>query len=503
MTKKRIVIVGGGLGGLSAAISLASQGHDVTVLEKNERIGGKCNIRSGEGYQFDTGPSILTMPWVLEALFNRAGRDVHDYMEIERVEPQWRTFFEDGVSIDLKGDLPDMLDEIKKVAPDDAAPFMNYLNYSAQMYELCMKSFYNKSISGLSELRKLHSLRELMAFDPMKTLNEGTERYIKDPHIKQFINFLVMYVGSSPYQAPAVLSQLAYVQFGLGNFYVKGGMYNIVRGMEQLLTELNVTIRTETPVKGIIQVDSVAKGVRLECGEEVHADIVVSNLEAIPTYRQLLKEHPQHKTQAKKLEKFEPSVSGLVLLLGLRREYPQLAHHNFFFSKDPEEEFKQIFEEKRPADDPTVYIGISSKSDPSQAPEGKENHFVLTHVPPLKEGETWEKYKTSYRETVISKLERNGLTTIRDDIEFEMTFTPDDLQSLYGANGGSIYGVVADKKKNGGFKIPSKSELISQLYFVGGSTHPGGGVPMVTLSGQLTADLIAEELTIQQKTAVR
>ncbi|GAF20995.1 phytoene desaturase, neurosporene or lycopene producing [Bacillus sp. JCM 19047] len=158
---------------------------------------------------------------------------------------------------------------------------------------------------------------------------------------------------------------------------------------------------------------------------------------------------------------------------------------------------------KRPADDPTVYIGISSKSDPSQAPEGKENHFVLTHVPPLKEGETWEKYKTSYRETVISKLERNGLTTIREDIEFEMTFTPDDLQSLYGANGGSIYGVVADKKKNGGFKIPSKSELISQLYFVGGSTHPGGGVPMVTLSGQLTADLIAEELTIQQKTAVR
>lgn len=494
MQKKNVVVIGGGLGGLSASISLATKGHSVTLLEKNERIGGKCNIRSGEGYSFDTGPSILTMPWVLEELFKRADRNVHDYMTIQRVEPQWRTFFEDGVTIDLKGDLPEMLEEIKRVSPGDVAPFMSYLNYSAQMYELCMKSFYNKSISGLNELRKLHSLRELMAFDPMKSLNEGTEKFIKDPHIRQMLNFLVMYVGSSPYQAPAVLSQLAHVQFGLGNYYVKGGMYNIVRGMEKLLNELGVEIRVNTEVKGIIQVDSDAKGVRLVGGEEVLADLVVSNLEAIPTYRTLLQEHPQHKAQEKKLEKYEPSVSGLVLMLGIKREYSQLTHHNFFFSKDPVLEFKQIFEEKRPADDPTIYIGISSKSDPEQAPEGKENHFILTHVPPLNEGEDWSKYKQSYRETVLGKLERNGLTNIRNEIEFEDTFTPDDLRSLYGANGGSIYGVVADKKKNGGFKIPSRSDLITSLYFVGGSTHPGGGVPMVTLSGQLTADLISEDL---------
>ncbi|WP_078393203.1 phytoene desaturase family protein [Shouchella patagoniensis] len=499
MEKKHVVVIGGGLGGLSASISLAAAGHQVTILEKNERIGGKCNIRSGEGYHFDTGPSILTMPWVLEELFKRAGRDVHEYMTIERVEPQWRTFFEDGVTIDLKGDLPDMLNEIKRVSPQDAAPFLTYLSYSSQMYELCRKSFYNKSISGLNELRKLHTLRELMALDPMKSVNVGTEKFISDPHLRQILNFLVMYVGSSPYQAPAVLSQLGFVQFGLGNYYVKGGMYNIVLAMEKLLAELNVVIRTETEVTSIIQVDSVAKGVRLATGEEFHADLVVSNLEAIPTYQSLLKEHTHHKTQAKKLEKFEPSVSGLVLMLGIKRQYPQLTHHNFFFSNDPEVEFKQIFEEKRPADDPTIYIGISSKSDPEQAPEGKENHFILTHVPPLQEGENWSKYEKSYRETVLGKLERNGLENIRNEIEFEYTFTPDDIRSLYGSNGGSIYGVVADKKKNGGFKIPSRSNLIANLYFVGGSTHPGGGVPMVTLSGQLTADLIAEDMARSEK----
>ena len=163
------------------------------------------------------------------------------------------------------------------------------------------------------------------------------------------------------------------------------------------------------------------------------------------------------------------------------------------FLKDPKLEFKQIFEEKRPADDPTVYVGISSKSDPIQAPIGAENHFVLTHVPPLKDGEDWDLYKDTYRETVLTKLERNGLTKIREHIEFEYVFTPNDLNKLYGSNGGSIYGVAADRKTNGGFKIPSRSQVLSNLYFVGGSTHPGGGVPMVTLSGQLTADLILED----------
>ena len=491
----KVAIIGGGLAGLSAAIRLRVDGHDVTVFEKNERAGGKLNVREGKGYKFDTGPSILTMPWVLEKLFASAGRNLADYMEIVRVEPQWRSVFNDGSTIDMSADLPSMISELEKISPEDSAALFDYLSYSYRQYELCMKSFYAKSISGLSELRTLHSLRELLSMDPFKTVSQATRRFFKDARVQQMFDFLVMYVGSSPYHSPAILSQLAHVQMGLGIYYVQGGMYNIARGMLKLLDELGVTVQVNAKVSAINHSAGKATGITLESGETHAADLIVSNLEAIPAYQSVLADSPQSAGEVKRLEKFIPTVSGLVLLLGVKKEYSQFKHHNFFFSSNPEKEFSQIYDEGVPADDPTVYVGIASKSDPAQAPDGCENWFVLTHVPPLKEGESWEQHRDRYRELVLSKLERMGAAELRENIEFEYQFIPDDLRSLYGSNGGSIYGVAADKKRNDGFKIPSRSAVLSNLYFVGGSTHPGGGVPMVTLSGQLTADLIKTDLT--------
>ncbi|MDX8291400.1 phytoene desaturase family protein [Metabacillus indicus] len=489
---KKAVIIGGGLGGLSAAIRLRSDGYHVTVVEKGERVGGKLNMRGGLGYTFDTGPSILTMPWVLEKLFKSAGRNLSDYLTIKRIEPGWRTFYEDGTTIDLTSDLPVMLEELKKVSEEDANEFFDYLQYCSKMYEYSMKSFYSKSLSGLNDLRSLHSVKELLMMEPLKSMDGVTRKHFKNKKIRQLFNFLIMYIGSSPYHAPAVLSQLTHVQLGLGVYYVEGGMYNIALAMNKLLHELGADILLNTKAERIVTEGSRAAGVELADGRILHADIVVSNLEAIPAYNTLLKDKAGSSQKASDLQKYEPTVSGLVMLLGVDRTYENLAHHNFFFSEDPEKEFHQIFNEGKLADDPTVYVGISAKSDPTQAPAGKENLFVLTHVPPLKEGENWEFRKETYRAQILDKLERMGMTGLREHIEFEYTFTPNDLQSLYGANGGSIYGVATDRKKNGGFKIPSKSTLLENLYFVGGSTHPGGGVPMVTLSGQLTADLIAE-----------
>ncbi|MFC0270627.1 phytoene desaturase family protein [Metabacillus herbersteinensis] len=489
---KKVVVIGGGLGGMSAAIRLAADNYEVTLLEKGERLGGKLNKRGGKGFSFDTGPSILTMPWVLEKLFQSANRNLSDYLSIVRVEPGWRTFFEDGTTIDLTSDLPEMLKQLEAISPEDANELLSYLQYCSKMYEYSLKSVYKTSISGIQDLRPMHSVKELLAMDPMKTMDQSTKKYFKNKKIQQLFNFLIMYIGSSPYHAPAVLSQLTHVQLGLGIYYVEGGMYKIAEAMSKVLHELGVDVKLGAKVEKIVTIGSRATGVELENGRVIEADLVVSNLEAIPTYETLLNEYSYINQGKKELEKFSPTVSGLVLLLGVNKKYHHLTHHNFFFSEDSKKEFQQIFNEGVSADDPTVYVGISSKSDATQAPDGKENLFVLTHVPPLKEGESWELKKDDYREVILNKLERMGLKDLKENIEFEYSFTPNDIKELYGSNGGSIYGVVTDRKKNGGFKIPSKSRVLQNLYFVGGSTHPGGGVPMVTLSGQLTADLILE-----------
>ncbi|WP_100333720.1 phytoene desaturase family protein [Bacillus alkalisoli] len=489
---KKVIVIGGGLGGLSAAIRLKADGYHVTVLEQGERLGGKLNIRTGSGFSFDTGPSILTMPWVLEQLFKCVNRNVHDYLTIQKIEPQWRTFFEDGTKIDMTSELPTMLSEIRKLSDKDANQFFEYMNFASKMYEYSLKSFYKKSLSGLNDLRALHNIRELFTMDPMKSMDQITKKHFENKHVQQLFNFLIMYIGSSPYQAPAVLTQLAYVQLGLGIYYVKGGMYKIAEALTQVLEELEINYQLNCKVSKIITEGDKAKGVMLQDGSIIHSDIIVSNLEAIPTYRTLLAEHPRSHESTNNLQKYSPTVSGLVLLLGVNKEFKQLAHHNFFFSENPEKEFHEIFNEGKPTEDPTIYIGVSSKSDPSQAPYGKENLFVLTHVPPLKERENWDVYRDTYRSIILRKLERMGLKDLQKSIEFEYRFTPNDIQNLYGSNGGSIYGVVTDRKKNGGFKIPCRSNILSNLYFTGGSTHPGGGVPMVILSGQLTADAIKE-----------
>ncbi|QPC46538.1 phytoene desaturase family protein [Mangrovibacillus cuniculi] len=491
--KKKVVVVGGGIAGMSASIRLAVAGYDVTIMEKGERLGGKLNVRGGMGYSFDTGPSILTMPWTLEKLFASAGKNLHDYVTITRVEPGWRTFFEDGTKLDLHADLVEMMEEIERVAPKDKNAYLDYLSYANKMYELNKKSFYHQSISGLPDLRQLHSLRELLQMDPLKSMDQATRKYFKSKYLQQLMNFLIMYIGSSPYNAPAVLSQLAHVQVGVGVHYVQGGMYKIAEAMKSLLEELQVKVVLDTKVEQINVNGNRTTGVTINGGEVVPADLVVSNLEAIPAHQTLLTDYPKQQQALSELQDFQPTVSGLVLLLGVNREYPELKHHNFFFAKDQKKEFVQMFDQGKITDDPTVYVGISSKSDSTQAPDGKENLFVLTHVPPLKDGEDWNVYKDSYRELVLNKLERMGVTGLRQHIEWEYQFTPNDIQQLYGSNGGSIYGAVTDRKLNGGFKVPNRSAHVENLYFVGGSTHPGGGVPMVCLSGQLTADLILKD----------
>ncbi|MDP3877734.1 MAG: phytoene desaturase family protein [Methylobacter sp.] len=491
--KPHIVVIGAGLGGLSAAISLATEGFSVDLLEKNDKVGGKLNVLEKDGFSFDLGPSILTMPHIFRALFERAGKNMDDYVSIESVEPHWRNFFEDGSTLDLSSDPARMKQQLDRLGPNTANEFEQFLAYSKKLCEVTEAGYFAKGLDSFWELlRHYGPVKSLQDFDVFRSMDQGVRRFIKDPKLVEVLNYFIKYVGSSPYDAPALMNLLPYIQFGYGLWYIKGGMYGMAQGLEKLALELGVTIRVNTEVAEIQHQGGRATAVRLADDSVIAAELIVSNMELIPAYQTLL--HGQDK-EIRRIEKFAPSCSGLVLHLGVDRIYPQLAHHNFFYSDHPREHFKAIFHDHRLSEDPTIYLVAPCKSDPQQAPDGCEIIKILPHIPHLDpENPLQPEDYAAMRERVLQKLERMGLTDLRQHIVCEESWTPVDIQQKYYSNQGAIYGVVADRFKNLGFKNAQRSKVLSNLYFVGGSVNPGGGMPMVTLSGQLVRDKILADL---------
>jgi diapolycopene oxygenase len=490
---ERVAVIGSGLGGLSAAISLAIEGFRVTVFEKNEKAGGKLNLLRKEGFNFDLGPSILTMPHIFQTLFAMANKKMSDYVEIQEVKPHWRNFFEDGTVIDLTPDLREMEKELAKLSQNEADGFFEYLDYSRRLCKITEEGYFAKGLETALELVRFYGpLRSILGFDILRNMDAGVKRFIRSQKLVDILNYFIKYVGSSPYEAPALLNLLPYIQFGYGLWYVKGGMYNLAVGLEKVLLELGGVIHYGQEVVSLDRDGSRITGLTLKNGARVDADIFVSNMEVIPAYERLTREDSGF---VKRYAKFAPSCSGLVLHLGVNKIYPQLAHHNFFYSKNAEAHFNAVFHKEELSHDPTLYLVAPCKTDPSQAPEGCEIIKVLPHIPHLKEKNPFTKAEyLAFRDRVLEKLERMGLTDLRQHIVVEEMWTPEDIQTLYFSNKGSIYGVVSDRFKNLGFKAPRRSESYGNLYFVGGSVNPGGGMPMVTLSGQLVRDKILSDL---------
>jgi diapolycopene oxygenase len=485
--KKKVIVIGAGLGGMSAAISLASKGHEVQVYEKNSKVGGKLNVLKKQGFTFDLGPSILTMPQIFEKLFKENNKNMEDYVEIQKIDLQWKSFFEDHPPIDLY-DTPEKTVKANKLSQEDREGLKEYAQYSKKLYETTKKGYFDEGLDTFTEVMKFHGvIGSLRDFDYFHTMHQGVEKRVKNPHLVKTIDFFIKYVGSSPYDAPAVLNLLPHVQFEYGLWYVKGGMYNLARGLEKLMQEVGVEIHLNSEVVGMNQEGSKITSITLADKTEKTADVFVSNMEVIPLYKKLLEQDVQ-----KYEKKFEPACSGMVLHLGVDKKYDQLAHHNFFFSKNPEKHFKTVFHDKQLPEDPTIYLVASTRTDPSQAPKGHENIKVLPHIPYLQDEPFTKKEYQQLKQNVLEKLERMGLKDLRKHTVVEDVWFPEDIQKNYYSNRGAIYGVVSDKKKNKGFKAPKKSEYFENLYFVGGSVNPGGGMPMVTLSGQQVRDEIVK-----------
>lgn len=494
------IIIGAGLGGLAAACRLAKSGFSVTVVEKNDAVGGKVNALEAKGYRFDTGASVITMPHVFEELFEFCGRRMEGYLTFEKLDPICRYFWSDGTIFDASQTAEKTESEIARIAPEDLANFKKYLADAKRKYEIAKRTFLAKSLNELPELLTPKYLPDLLKISTLTTLDRHNAGYFKSPKLRQFFNRFATYNGSSPYKTPATFALIPYVEFGLGAWYARGGIYEIPKALEKLARELGVEFRFDAPVEKILIKNKKAVGVKIrseeygETTEEIlEADLVVSNADAIVTYRDLIEEAARPSFSDKKLKRREPSSSGFVLLLGAKRRFSQLAHHNIFFSDDYETEFHRIFNLKIFASRPTIYVCASSKTDRTQAPEGSENLFVLVNAPYTAEITKWHIEAEPYRDLIVKKLEEFGLENLKNSVEFEQIITPEDFKDVFNANRGSIYGVSSNGIFSAFRRIPNKAKDIENLYFVGGAAHPGGGMPLVLISGKMTADLILKK----------
>ncbi|MGA7158818.1 MAG: phytoene desaturase family protein [Acidobacteriaceae bacterium] len=493
----RVGVIGSGLAGLAAACTLAARGHEVDVFEKNAWLGGKAAQLVGDGFRFDMGPTILIQPSVLRKVFAEAGKKLEDYVEMVRLDPQWRCFFDDGATIDLLDDRAAMSASLEQRFPGMGAGYGRLMELSEELHTISEKFFFWKSVGSIKDTLDvggafdLKVLRDVMKMRMGKTVAGTVREFIAEPNAAQMLDHMVQYVGSSPDASPAILTAIGHMQAQEGIWYPMGGTRAVPEAMVKLGTELGVRFHTNADVAKILLSDgahAAVRGLVTTDGEAYAFDAIVSNEDAVRTHRELL----AHTAAAREFEhkrKYEPACSGVVLYLGLKKRYEHLAHHDFVFSRDPEEEFHAIYDLGEPAPDPTCYLACTAATDPASAPAGGEAMYVLVHTPYLRPHHDWTKMLPAYRQVILDKLKRTaGCEDIEERIVFERALTPQDIHDRYRVLNGAIYGLSSHGRFLGAFKPANRSSEVPGLYLAGGAAHPGPGMPMVMMSGWIAAD---------------
>lgn len=507
--ESHVVVVGGGLAGLSSACVLAARGHRVTLLEKNDWVGGKAAVHQADGYRFDMGPTILTLPSILKKVFAEADRQLEDYLEMVPLDPQWRCFFEsdgettgDNAVLDLVADADAMRKNIDQFASETTSGegYRRFIEMSQQLHSVSDRFFFWRSVGGLADTMDVGGafsaavLKDVLSLKMGRSVASVVRSHVPDHRVAQMMDHFTQYVGSSPYASPAVLCGIAHMQTEEGIWYPIGGTRAVPEALARLASELGVEIKLGTDVMRIVTDGSSVTGVITAGNQQIDCDAVVSNCDAIRTYRELLDHTPQS-TRFEKKNNREPACSGVVLYLGLNRRYEQLLHHNFVFSRDPEEEFNWIYKRGEPAPDPSAYLCAPSISEPDVAPDGCEALYILVHTPYLRPNHDWKKMLPEYRDVILDKLERTaGMTGLRDAIEHESALTPEGIHNRYRVLNGAIYGLASHGKFLGAFKPANRRKDLRGLYLAGGAAHPGPGMPMVLMSGWIAADSFDSDL---------
>ncbi|MCS6891274.1 MAG: phytoene desaturase family protein [Rhodovarius sp.] len=501
-----VVVIGSGLGGLAAAVVARARGHRVTLLERNPWLGGKAavlHVPSPDGsgsFRFDMGPTILTVPRVLRRIYAEAGRELHKELPLIKLEPQWRCFFEDGTRADLLGDVDAMVEEMRRVTgnPQIGEGYRRFQRIAKHLHDVSEKFFFWRPVESIGDTLNLGDslkpdvLRDVMALRMGQSAAGVIRKNVPDRNMAQMLDHFMQYVGSNPYAAPAVLCSIGDMQASEGVWYPVGGTRAVAEGLARLAEELGAELRTGSEVAALDIDRGRVRGVLLASGERIACDAVISNMDAIRTYTELV---GGAAGEAYANRGYEPACSGVVLYLGLKRRYEHLAHHCFVFSRDPEEEFDAIYRRGEPAPDPTAYLAAPSLSDPTVAPEGGEALYVLVHTPYLRPHHDWSRMFKPYRDVILGKLKRTGgMEDIEERIVVERHLTPEDIHERYKVLNGAIYGLASHGRFTGAFKPGNRSRHVEGLYLCGGAAHPGPGMPMVMMSGWIAADALDADL---------
>ncbi len=484
---KRIGIIGAGVGGLATAIYLRAGGCNVTVFEKNEGVGGKLSRLRADGFTFDLGPTVLTMPFVLRSLFEHCGRRMEDYLRIDPVEPTCRYHWSDGATFDAFSRGERLSAELRRAFPGDADAAERFLDDIAQLYEATRDVFLFNSFAGAREFLRPANARLLPMLPRLgvgTTVHRSLSRRFQSARLVQFFSRFATYNGSSPYQAPATLNVIPHVELAYRAWYPRGGMAAVVDALARLAGELGVEIHTGAQVRAVHRAGrSVTE---LEVNNTAYAfDAVVSNVDALWTYRNLLV--PAGVPMPRSVARAERSCSGYLMLLGVRGTHPQLEHHNIFFSDDYPDEFTDIFQRRRLPGAMTIYLSIASRADSSLAPDGCECWYVLMNAPASGIDHRDPEAAAGFERAVLARLASFGLAP---EILWRGGLRPADIETRYNSADGAIYGASSNSPFAAFLRPKNRAPYLRNFYFAGGSTHPGGGVPLVILSGSIVARMI-------------
>ena len=486
MTKKAIII-GSGIAGIASAIRLRNKGYEVTVFESNSYVGGKLHVIEKSGYRWDAGPSLFTMPHLVDELFEMYSIDPKKYFAYIKKDVVCNYFWEDGSLFTVHADTKKFIREASSKFNTPELKLENYLRNAKEKYDLTANIFLEKSLHKWSTYLSTNTIKSIFQsykLDVSKTLDATNKTYFSDPHLVQLFNRYATYNGSSPFLTPGIMSMIPHLEMYYGTFLPKGGMHAITKSLHRLAEDQHIEFRLNEPVEKILHDQQKAFGVKTRKDEYI-ADVVVSNMDIFSTYKHLLKEfkHPH------RILKQERSSSALIFYWGINREFKELDLHNIFFSGNYKEEFRQIFEAKSFYKDPTVYINITSKDEPTDAPVGCENWFVMINAPG-NFNQDWEKLKEVSRTRIIKKLNRLLKTDVEQHIVAEEILDPISIEAKTSSHRGSLYGASSNSKFSAFLRHPNFSSKLKNLYFCGGSVHPGGGIPLSLLSAKIVSDLI-------------